>query len=154
MKYTIEWCEAKQGTSKATGKAYTMTTMTLKDENGVITDKVTTFDVVQNGAVIEGTIEQNGQYLNFKPATNPNGTRKPNMERVMEKKANMIGEAQATKAQNIAAAQDRSAWMWAKTNASTLLAGSFGKEENNKYIAEAVLDLATKIYNGEPNEPF
>jgi hypothetical protein len=76
------------------------------------------------------------------------------MDRIMDKKANLISEAQQRKEQSIAAAQDRTAWMWAKNNASELLAGTFTSEVSNSYITECVIELATKIYNGEPTEPF
>jgi len=74
----------------------------------------------------------------------------------MEKKSDMIGQAQERKEQSIARAQDRSAWMWAKTNASTLLSlmPEALKGKNSDAIADMVVTLATKIYNGEPLVPF
>lgn len=72
-------------------------------------------------------------------------------------KTEQIKEAQASKARSIAEAQDRSAWMWAKTNAATILAGTERFKDpllTNKQISDIVIDLATKIYNGEPTEPF
>lgn len=72
-----------------------------------------------------------------------------------EEKKQAIAEAQQNKAKQIEQAQDRSAWMWSKTNASTLIANS------NKYkdldideLADLVQSLATKIYNSEPITPF
>jgi hypothetical protein len=71
-------------------------------------------------------------------------------------KSAQISEAMDKKNQNIQAAQDRSAWMWAKTNASSLIAGSkfVNDYESRQEMADAVLELATLIYNGEPTEPF
>lgn len=153
MKYTIKWCEiTKNGNTN--GREWQMTKMTLVDEAGKETDEVTTFDTVINGGTIEGEIVQKGQYLNFVTAK-PESGRKPNMDRVMEKKATMIGEAQTAKAQHIAEAQDRSAWMWAKNNASTLLASrGISPITPIDGIADMVTDLATKIYNAEPTTPF
>ncbi len=148
MKYTVEWCETiKEGEKE--GRKWKMTKMSLKDEQGVVTTDVTTFDSVTLGGTVEGSIVQNGQYLNFKKALE-----KPNfMKHIAEEKKKDIEGFQQSKAKSIAEAQDRSAWMWAKTNASTLLAGKFTGLDNQG-IAELVLDLATKIYNGEPTEPF
>lgn len=148
MKYIIEWCEViKEGTG-AKGP-WKLTKMTLKDEAGAEHESITTFDDVAPGQTIEGNIVLDGNYKNFKK----DNARKPNMDRVMEKKGAMISEAQDVKAKNIAAAQDRSAWMWAKNNASTLYGDSLYNRPNED-IALLVLDLATKIYNGEPTEPF
>lgn len=99
--------------------------------------------------------EKNG-YKNWKvKSTTPKG--KPNMDRIMEKKADSIAMSQDKKAQNIAQAQDRSAWMWAKNNASSLIANQKPSAMDIRSldeIADMVLDLATKIYNGEPTSPF
>lgn len=57
------------------------------------------------------------------------------------------------KKENIHQAQDRTAWMWAKNNASELIAHHpvFKNDDSNQLdIAKQVLNLATKIYNGEP----
>jgi len=103
-----------------------------------------------DGETFDGELEKSekGYWRIKKPTT----SKKPNFDRIIEKKQAGIAEAQSEKAKNIALAQDRSAWMWAKTNASTLLGTGAGT--NNDEIAERVLDLATKIYNGEPNSPF
>lgn len=148
MKYEITWAETiKEGTG-AKGP-WKLTKMTLKDEGGAMHEGITTFDEVAPGQSIEGNIVLDGNYKNFKK----DNARKPNMERVMEKKASQIAEAQSNKATQIAQAQDRSAWMWAKTNASTLLGTSL-TDKNNDVILDTVIDLATKIYNSEPQEPF
>lgn len=68
-----------------------------------------------------------------------------------------IAEAQATKAQNIALAQDRSAWMWAKTNATTLISSPNlrdGEVSSAEEMVDKVIAIATKIYNAEPLAPF
>ncbi len=154
-KYTIKWAEEKRKGS-TNGRDWKITEMTLVDEQGVEIEKVSTFDTVMNGGTLEGTIETNDKgYLNFKKSTD----KKPNMDRLMEKKSSQIAEAQHNKAEQIAQAQDRSAWMWAKNNASLLIAEiikfemrqpSYDEDE----IAKRVLSLATKIYNGEPVTPF
>ena len=105
------------------------------------------FDNIQAGREVEGAeiwVSQTGKKYLFalsKPRGNPNY------------KSNQIAKAQDNKAQQIAKAQDRSAWMWAKTNACTLYGDSM-KDYGVEVIAENILTLATKIYNGEPVEPF
>lgn len=114
------------------------------------------FANIKADSIIRGKLEPKGQYLNLISETQaaPRGG-KPNMDRVMEKKADMVAVAQDKKAQNIAQAQDRSAWMWAKNNAAMLIANSPAlKTMNKEKMADAVIDLATLIYNGEPTEPF
>lgn len=152
MKYKIEWFE---NVTTATGKNYAK--VTLKDEQGndenvSIWSDFPGFNELRLGGEVEGYIKVNGQYKNLAPSSP--SPRKPNMDRVMEKKANLIGEAQDRKERSIHAAQDRSAWMWAKTNASTLIANHIDfKFIPADQIAEQVIQLATKIYNGEPTEP-
>lgn len=115
------------------------------------------FAELVGGSEVEGEIKENAKgYASIYAPKVENG-RKPNMERVMEKKAGLIGEAQANKAKQISEAQDRSAWMWAKTNASTLLANqkpAAMEIRDLDEIASMVIELATKIYNGEPTDPF
>ena len=61
----------------------------------------------------------------------------------------------AKKEEAIHKAQDRSAWMWARTSAATLIANHPSyKDMQPSIISDAVIKLATKIYNGEPTEPF
>lgn len=159
QKFKVDWVElVKEGVGeKGPWKKFKMS---LTDEEGVQTTDVVTFLEVQAGQTIEGSIVPNEKYhtKEFKKALEkPEFMKKPNMDRVMEKKAGMISEAQDVKAQNIRAAQDRSAWMWAKTNASTLIANSVGMMEDLDSldrISQAVEELATKIYNSEPTTPF
>lgn len=146
--YKVQWAEVTK-TGEKNGRPWSMTSMTLEDEAGKVTEKVSTFDAVSPGHTIEGEIIQNGQYLNFKKKLEVPAFIKKQRADVSAS----VEKAQEVKAKNIEAAQDRSAWMWAKTNASTLLAGviKHGDYGSNTDIAEDVLDLATKIYNGEPN---
>ena len=144
MKVKIDWCEHK--TSK-NGKAYM--TATVTDEQNVKHDvsiwpDFPYFSEIKPGATVEGNITTKGQYKNLisgSRALNPNY------------KTAQIEQAQERKAQSIEAAQDRSSWMWAKTNAATLIGDSM-KSETNEKIAERVIDLATKIHNGELKVPF
>ena len=101
MKYTVEWCEVKK-TGEKNGRQWKMTSMTLKDEAGVVTDEVTTFDPVMPGITIEGTIELNGQYKNFKstPVTSKQGGNSAF-------KGQQIEKAQAKTAEYVAVAQGR-----------------------------------------------
>lgn len=144
-KFTIQWCEIKK-TGEKNGKPWAITKMHLRDEHGNLTEDVDTFDAVQNGATIEGEITT-GQYgKNFVKAKAVAGSnfKTQQIEKAMDKKADQIAKA-----------QDRSAWMWAKINASTLLAqNNLAKTAGIQELADVVLELATKIYNGEPTEPF
>ena len=149
--YKITWAEVKK-TGNTNGRDWQIMNMTLEDADGTEIKDVSTFEKVMSGDTIEGEIVKKGQYLNFEPKKVDNG-RKPNMDRLMDKKASQIGEFQHNKATQIAEAQDRSAWMWAKTNASTLIGDSMSSA-STETIANRVLDLATKIYNGEPTVPF
>lgn len=149
QKYTIEWSEVFKEGSKE-GRPWKMTKMTLKDEKGGTHEDVTTFDTVVTGATIEGEIVMNGNYKNFK------APQKPKNNFMANQKEKVINEAMDKKNQNIQAAQDRSAWMWAKTNASSLIASPAYMEKNLSIpeLEERVLKLATLIYNGEPQTPF
>ncbi len=114
------------------------------------------FDTLTNSSEVDGVLWQSpkgGWYL-FppKPETPQGGAPRGNGGAY---KSKQIMEAMDTKARNIAEAQDRTAWMWAKNNASQLLSGdSRFHGMNSDEIAERVITLATKIYNGEPAEPF
>jgi hypothetical protein len=160
MKYKLDWMEHKTSSS---GTAYIKATVT--DEAGITTENVAVFssfpgfNELAPGHSVEGILKEKDYQgkksysLDKEIVVRPPGAR-PNMDRIMDKKANLISEAQQRKEQSIAAAQDRTAWMWAKNNASELLAGTFTSEVSNSYITECVIELATKIYNGEPTEPF
>ncbi len=149
MKYLI--VKVEEG-KKADGSP--MYKSTLRDTDGK-DETINLFDKVGEGMSVEGeivSVEKNGKtYRNFKSAQKAAGS-----NYAAAKKEETITKFQDRKTQDIAKAQDRSAWMWAKNNAATLLAirGEFFANKNNSIIAQEVIDLATKIYNAEPTEPF
>lgn len=151
MKYRIEWCEKKK---TSTNKEYFKATITDeqgKEEEVSIWSDFPQFIQIQPGLEVEGYIKVNGNYKNLSAiSTSP---RKPNMERVMEKKATFIAESQNRKEQSIAAAQDRSAWMWAKNNAVELVNSKMYPVGDNGVLA-TINELATEIYLMEPVKPF
>jgi len=116
---------------------------------------------LKNDMVVEGEIKKSpdGKWTNLvPPPTGAQSSYKPRGGAFQQK---VVSEAMAVKAENIKEAQDRSAWMWAKNNASTLIAALIQSSDLSTRIAisserldEKVIDLATKIYNGEPIEPF
>lgn len=110
------------------------------------------FSNVNEGSVITAKMVKDGNYWNLQP----DEAQKPRGGASTAFKSAQIAEAQEKKAQSIAQAQDKSAWMWAKNNASTLLAADPGRINgmDKDEIIEWVIDLATKIYNSEPLEPF
>lgn len=153
----IEWTENK--TTK-TAKPYKA--LAVLDESGAkfnvnIFSDFPDFANIIPGSVVRAKLEQNGQYWNLVSETQskPRGG-KPNFDRIIEKKQQGIADAQTEKAKNISLAQDKSAWMWAKNNASSLLAADANRVNgmNQDEMSEWVISLATKIYNGEPTEPF
>lgn len=100
------------------------------------------------GTTVEGklwTSPKNGKVYLFeeKMKSAPTGM-KPDF---MKKNNEHIIEAQQRKEKSIAAAQDRTAWLWAKNNAVELLKGG-------DWSIEKVNELATEIYNLEPTKPF
>lgn len=158
-KFIIEWSEKKV---TSTGKE--KIDATLKDEAGVTTDKVTIWSDFPNfaGLMTGGSVEGDlvpakdpkwGPTL-YPPkpvATNVGYPRRSGGANTVA-----IQEAQETKARNIEQAQDRSAWMWAKNNASQLISSTnyIGRNLDSQQMVDLVLEIATKIYNGEPLEPF
>lgn len=72
----------------------------------------------------------------------------------MKDKTETITKAMDAKKENIQEAQDRSAWMWAKNNATTLYGDSMKEWLNPQDIADKIIELATKIYHGKPTDPF
>lgn len=98
-KYTIEWVEIKKE-GETNGRPWKITEMNLKDEAGVITDKVSTFDNVMAGQVIEGQITTNDKgYLNFqsKKAEAKANFKTAQTEKLMERKETSIGKFQDSK---------------------------------------------------------
>ncbi len=153
MKFKVKAAEEKTTT---TGKP--MYRATLVNDAGEETT-LNIFDMkVDAGQEIEGETYVNDKgYTNFKPAQAKGaGGGRPNMDRIVEKKAALIGEAQDRKAENISHAQDRSAWMWAKNSAATLYANDRigSKLENEDEAYAKIISFATKIYNAEPLTPF
>lgn len=152
MKYTVSWIkESAKGNTN--GRDWIKYEITLKDEQGVETT-CKTFDNIDNGTTVEGEITHDPKWgSSFKKAQTPKQQAGANFKsQQIEKTAFAI---QDKKSESIAKAQDRSAWMWAKTNASTVLANHPSLQQMPRQdIAEFILDLATKIYNGEPTEPF
>ncbi len=148
MKYTIEWSEVTK-TGETDGRPWKMTKMNLKDENGDLHDGVTTFDSVMTGGELEGEIIIKGIYKNFKNHIKRPTASMYNKGKGEEITANQL-KVQDKISENVEKAQDRTAWMWAKNNASTLLANKpeiAGASAEN--IANAVIKLASLIYKGE-----
>lgn len=150
MQIVIKSSEIKQ---TSTGKEYKKVTI---DENGAeiqasVWSDSPFYAQVNAGATIEAEVKvsADGKYKNLVGANTANrGAGLSAMKNAS------IEKFQNNKATQIAEAQDRSAWMWAKTNASTLLATQMIQGLSQDKIAEMVIGLATKIYNGEPTEPF
>lgn len=155
MKYTIEKIDNKVS---AKGNAYAVCTLKDKDKTLECTlfSSFPNFANLKVGDEVEGELKSKDYQgkVSFtlevpKQASGGNFRRSGG-------NTEAIKEAQANKAKSIAEAQDRSAWMWAKTNASTILQNADGRfaGKSNEEIANEIIDLATKIYNGEPTEPF
>lgn len=96
---------------------------------------------------IECELEKNAKgYWAMKKKQRGNaGFKQAQIEKSMDKKAQQIEQA-----------QDRSAWMWAKNNASLLVAHRLSNvvPKSREELADEVIELATLIYNGEPTKPF
>lgn len=155
MVYIIDWSEEK---TTSTGKQFKK--VTAKDEQGNVFEgniwsDASFYAKTGPGSEVEAEIRvtPDGKYKSLVDAkiartqasTWSRGAKTAEIKEAMEKKAEQIH-----------AAQDRSAWMWAKTNASTLLSsGDIRMSQfSNEEILARVVDLATKIYNAEPNTPF
>lgn len=148
MKYKV--LSSEQST---TSQGKPMWKVILADPEGVESN-LNVFDKLIVGEEVEGQIYRNDKgYLNFKSAQVKQTTR-PNYDRIMEKKQAGIAESQTRKEQSIKAAQDRSAWMWAKTNATELMKLVPDPLVEDKEMLNRLHELATKIYNMEPFEPF
>lgn len=106
MKYKIDLCEVKKEGS-TNGRNWKITEMTLTDEAGVKTEKVSTFNSVTLGQELDGEIKTNDKgYLNFIAKLDPpafmkqqNATafKTQQMEKVMARKEESIGKFQDTK---------------------------------------------------------
>lgn len=130
---------------------------TLTDEANNFSEKVSSW----NGEITMGMTEIDCElYKNAKGYWAISAPKKSGggagIARSMEVKATNIAVAQDKKAENIKQAQDRSAWMWAKYSACELYANDRigSKLDNEDETISKILSFATKIYNGEPTEPF
>ena len=101
-KYKINWCEVKR-TGNTNGRAWSITEMTLVDDQGAETTNVSTFDSVAPGQELEGQIVKNDKgYLNFvkKPEAKQvaaSNFKTRQMEKVMERKEGSITKFQDNK---------------------------------------------------------
>ena len=103
---------------------------------------------VKVGSNIEGELQQNGKYWNIRSSTQL--AKKPNFDRIIEKKQAGIAESQAVKAENIAQAQSRSEKMWAKRSASELVAHHPAYKGLDKVEVEMEIEnLASRILNSD-----
>lgn len=155
MKIQIDWSEVK---TTGTGKEYKK--ITGKDEQEILVEASVWSDApfyaqIAPGATIEAEIRKSadGKYTNLVSAQN--GTNRGGGAGMLAAKEKSIEKAQENKNRNIQAAQDRSAWMWAKNNAVMLIAN----HDSYKFVSinemeRTIEDLATKIYNFEPITPF
>lgn len=157
MLIKIEWSEVK---TSATGKEYKK--VSFKDASGNIVDASAWSDApfyaqIAPGAEIEAEVRKSadGKYTNLVMA-NQGSTGGNRGAGLTAMKTAQIEKAMDKKASQIHAAQDRSAWMWAKNNAATLIANmpSALSGKSSIQVADMVVSLATRIYNGEPTEPF
>lgn len=140
MEYSIKWVEVK---TSSTGKQYKQAELEGEGKVSVWPD-YKDYENVQAGRSVNGVIRVKGQYKNL-----VSELEKPQFIR----KADDIAKAQENKATQIAAAQDRSAWMWAKNNATLLIANN-DDLKNRENLIGLVGELATDIYNLEPHKPF
>lgn len=106
-KYQVDWCAIKKE-GNTNGKPWTIMEMTLKSEDGTIIDKVSTFDPVQPGHTIEGTIEEGKYGKSFKKKLEApqfiKEQRAANVEKAMERKEQSIEKFQTSKEESIALA--------------------------------------------------
>lgn len=162
MKYTVSKLEKKSpewyvaDLLDDNGSALTSVSINKVNKKG---EQFPGFDQIAEGGEVAGEhwVSQAGKNYLFEPK--PEGQKsggRPNMDRIMEKKSDMIHAAQDTKAENIAKAQERTSWMWAKYQACELYnhdrIGS--KLDSEDQALEKIHDFATKIYLLEPGAPF
>lgn len=163
--YKVNWMENKKSKD---GKEYIKATLdseTNERFEASVWPDFSQYSKMAPGATVEGVIRVKGEYKNLvdgnlgpKPESLRHGAPRGQYGGF---KTQQVKELMQDKNRNIEAAQDRSAWMWAKTNAAQLLAGKSNADMKIKSdlmtlegISDAVLNLATLIYNGEPTEPF
>jgi hypothetical protein len=107
-KYKIDWCEVKK-TGNTNGREWKITEMTLTDEEGKKTDKVSTLENVAPGLELEGKIVTNDKgYLNFvKKLEAPEFVKKAGNSAYKEK---LMNETMARKETSITKFQDNKEW--------------------------------------------
>lgn len=152
QKIEIGWSENK---TTSTGKEYkkvSYKTETGEQGEASVWSDAPFYAEVAPGATIVAEIKVNGQYKNLVGAVE---RKTGSQSGLMAKKEQSIAQAQDRKNRAIVEAQDRSAWMWAKNNASMLVANhpSYKFLPANG-IESTIEELATKIYNFEPLAPF
>ena len=144
MIYTV--LKAENKTAK-TGKPYKSLTISdgPTETNVNIFSDFPDFANVQVNSRIEGTLEQNGKYWNIK--SDRINSKKPNFDRIIEKKQAGIVESQERKASNISQAQDRNEVMWAKYSAAEIVAHhpAYRNLKDEVEVEMAVEALASKI---------
>lgn len=162
MKYTVKKLEKKSpewyvaDLSDANGTTLQSVSINKVNKKG---EQFPGFDQIEKGAEVNGEHWVSGAGKNYLFEPKPEGQKsggRPNFDRIIEKKADLINQAQDTKAENIAKAQDRTSWMWAKYQACELYnhdrIGS--KLDNEDQTLQKIHDFATKIYLLEPGAPF
>ena len=144
MIYTILKAENKTTKTNKPYKALTISDGPTETNVNVFSDWPD-FANLKIGSQIEGTLEKNGQYWNIK--SDRIKDRKPNFDRIIEKKQAGIVESQERKASNISQAQDRNEVMWAKRNASEIVAHHpvYKNLKDEVEVEMAIEGLAAKI---------
>lgn len=113
------------------------------------------FATLDVGTEVEGEVKENTKGYASLYAPKVEGTKGgAGIARSMELKNTNIALAQQRKDASIHSAQERSAWMWAKTNAATLIESSPVPFESDENLLKRLHELSTQIYNMEPLTPF
>jgi hypothetical protein len=157
MKYKVELVEVKnkdwyQVSLSKEGVTIDNVSVNRADNKGRLFPN---FDGIMTGCEVEGELWESkmGKHYLYPPkptsvANQGNGGAyrgNPTFKSDQIKKTAF--EIQQNVSENVAKAQDRSAWMYAKNGAVELLKG-------RDWTVEDINDLATKIYNLEPITPF
>lgn len=157
--YRVDWSEKKNNDwvlaslLDETGNKLSEVSINRTSKKGEIFPN---FDEIRPGAEIKGelwTSTANKNYL-FPPRKKlepPNFIKNRAMPKV-DVEGHLAVQQQITK--NVKAAQDRTAWMWAKNNASEILSVLYKNTNQIEFDFSQLEELATKIYNMEPTEPF
>ena len=158
MKYTIEWLEKK---TSSQGNAYIKATLLEGEttiDNVAIFGSFPGFADLAPGVAVEGELtekEYNGAKSYTLNAPKVEGATRGGGTGMLKAKEASIEKAQNRKEKSIEVAQDRSAWMWAKNNATSLVASHRAYANlSAQEIEDTIEELATKINNFEPLTPF